>query len=131
MSLFIFRKLKDFFVSFSEYVKERYDARPGFITMNMPLLVDVLEERNVEKPLICSSINKLNFRMSGGIDLYRTYLAEKDIQVIAMQVLAAGAIRPEEAIEFIGNLKGVDAVLFGASSPNHILDTKNLIEKYL
>lgn len=121
----------DFFLSFSDYVKERYGAQPGFITMNMPLLVDVLEERNVENPLICSSINKINFRMSGGIDLYRTYLAGKNIQAIAMQVLAAGAINPEEAVEFIGSLNGVDAVLFGSSSPKHILDTKNLIEKYL
>ena len=63
--------------------------------------------------------------MSGGIDLYRTYLAEKNIQTIAMQVLAAGAIHtPEEAIDFIGNLKGVDAVLFGASSPKPYLRYK-------
>ena len=29
---------------FGEYVKSRYGAEPGFITMNMPRLLDVLEE---------------------------------------------------------------------------------------
>ncbi len=121
----------DFFVAFAEYVKRKYNAQPGFITMNLPMLSDVLEKKQVEKPVLCSSINKINFRMSGGIDKYKQYLSQKKFKVIAMQVLGAGAIKPEEAIEFIGSLNGVDSVLFGASTNKHILDTKNLIEKYL
>ncbi len=121
----------DFFVAFAEHVKKRYDAEPGFITMNMPMLIDVLNEKQIADPVICSSINKINFRMSGGIDTYKKYLSEKKYKIIAMQVLAAGAVKPDEAVKFIGDLGGVNSVLFGASTKKHILDTKNLIEKYI
>jgi len=47
-----------------------------------------------------------------------------------MQVLAAGAIPPVEAIEYVCKLNGVKAILFGASTKAHIQQTKELIEKF-
>ncbi|MBU2647456.1 hypothetical protein KKI24_22305 [bacterium] len=121
----------DIYEVFAQYVRKKYSAKPGFITMNLPKLVDVLKEKEINDSIVCASINKISFRMSGGIDIYKECLAENTYKIIAMQVLAAGAIKPDEAIEFIGNLGGVDSILFGASTNSHILDTKNLIEKYL
>jgi len=40
--------------------------------------------------------------MSGGVETYEKYLNEKQFRPIAMQVLAAGALRPKEAIEYLG-----------------------------
>jgi len=37
-----------------------------------------------------------------------------------MQVLAAGALPPKEAIEYLGNFSKIESVLFGASSKEHI-----------
>jgi hypothetical protein len=48
-----------------------------------------------------------------------------------MQVLAAGALRPKEAIEYLSRFPNIEAVLFGASSKSHIQETKALIEKLL
>lgn len=48
-----------------------------------------------------------------------------------MQVLAAGALRPKEAIEYIGKFPKIESVLFGASSKGHIKETKELIEENL
>jgi hypothetical protein len=45
-----------------------------------------------------------------------------------MQVFAAGAIPPKEALEYVCRLKGVDSILFGASSRQHIIQTKELIK---
>lgn len=123
--------MTDFLVAFANHVREKYNAKPGFITMNMPMLLDILDTHELEDIVVCTSINKINFRMSGGIDTYRQYLSKTKQEIIAMQVLAAGAVRPDEAIQFIGELGGIDAVLFGASTPRHILDTKTLIERYL
>jgi len=61
---------KDAFRIFAEHVKDRYNAEPGFITMNMPALLDVLEELQIENPIICSNINKIGVRMCGGIAAY-------------------------------------------------------------
>ena len=34
--------------------------------MNMPALLDVLEELGIDNPIVCSNINKIGFRMCGG-----------------------------------------------------------------
>jgi len=124
-------KAYDAFRAFDEYIRKKYDAEPGYITMNMPALLDALNSIGIENPIICSSINKIGFRMSGGREIYEKYLREKEFRPIAMQVLAAGALRPREAIEYLGNFPRIESVLFGASSKGHIRETKELIEKYL
>jgi hypothetical protein len=119
------------FAQYHAYIKKKYNAEPGYITMNMPKLLDALESVGIEKPIICSSINKIGFRMSGGIEIYEKYLKERTFRPIAMQVLAAGALRPQEAIEYLSKFPQIESVLFGASSSAHISETKSLIEKSL
>ena len=124
-------KMYDILKEYDQYIRKKYDAEPGYITMNMPVLLDALNSVGIENPIICSSINKIGFRMSGGIEIYEKYLNEKKFRPIAMQVLAAGALRPKEAIEYLGNFPNIESVLFGASSKGHIQETKELIEKIL
>ena len=50
----------------------------------------------------------------------------KEFQIMAMGTLASGAIKPEEAFEFI-NKQNVQSILFGASSKRNILANINLI----
>jgi hypothetical protein len=124
-------KAYDALIAYDEYIRKKYDAEPGYITMNMPALLDALNTVGIKNPIICSSINKIGFRMSGGKDIYEKYLREKEFRPIAMQVLAAGALRPKEAIEYLGNFPRIESVLFGASSKAHIQETKDLIEQYI
>lgn len=124
-------KAYDAFVAYDDYIRKKYGAEPGYITMNMPALLDALNTVGIKNPIICSSINKIGFRMSGGKDIYEKYLREKEFRPIAMQVLAAGALRPKEAIQYLGNFPRIESVLFGASSRAHIQETKDLIEQYI
>jgi hypothetical protein len=124
-------RMYEVFKEYHAYIKKKYNAEPGYITMNLPALLDALNSVGIINPIICSSINKIGFRMSGGKDIYEKYLTEKEFRPIAMQVLAAGAIRPKEAIEYLGNFSRIESVLFGASSKAHIQETKDLIDKYL
>lgn len=121
----------DVFAEYHAYIKKKYNAEPGYITMNMPKLLDVLESVGIENPVICSSINKAGFRMSGGKELYEEYLKNRTFRPVAMQVLAAGALRPKEAIDYLGQFSKIESVLFGASSKSHIRETKELIEAAL
>jgi hypothetical protein len=122
--------MQDIFVAFAKYVKKKYNAEPGFITMNMCKMVDVCEQLGIENPIICSSINKIGFRVSGSIEAYENYLTDlsKKFRPIAMQVLAAGALKPKEAFEYIGKFPKIEALLFGASSKGHIQENIKLIE---
>jgi hypothetical protein len=124
-------KMYEVFAEYDAYIRKKYKAEPGYITMNMPVLLDALNDIGIENPIICTSINKIGFRMSGGKDIYEKYLNEKEFRPVAMQVLAAGALRPKEAIEYLGKFPRIESVLFGASTKSHIQETKELIEKYL
>jgi hypothetical protein len=121
-------KMYEVFAEYDAYIRKKYKSEPGYITMNMPALLDALNSLGIENPIICTSINKIGFRMSGGKDIYEKYLNERNFRPIAMQVLAAGALRPKEAIEYLGQFPKIESVLFGASSKAHIEETKSLIE---
>lgn len=120
----------DFLKAFHEYVAKKYNAEAGFITMNMPKLLNVLEGVGITNPIICSSINKVGFRMSGGREAYEEVLKTRKVRAIAMQVLAAGAISPREAIEYVCGLPNIESILFGASSKVNINETVKLIHDY-
>jgi hypothetical protein len=122
--------MKDIFVAYHQYIIRKYNAEPGYITMNLPLLLNVLESSGIKNPIICSSVNKIGFRMSGGIALYEKTIAERQFRPIAMQVLAAGALRPEEAFEYVCRQPRIESILFGSSSREHIQHSIEIIQKY-
>jgi hypothetical protein len=121
---------KDAFRVFAEHVRERYDAEPGFITMNLPALLDVLDEVGIENPIVCSNINKIGFRMCGGLERYEAALRERRFRAVAMSVFASGAIPPKEAIEWVCAQPNVHSIVFGASSRANIRNTRELVAEY-
>lgn len=122
--------MNDAFKIFAEHVRNRYNAEPGFITMNAPRLLDVLEECGIDNPIICSNINKIGFRMCGGAEIYETAIATRRFRPMAMSVFASGAIPPDEAIDYICRQPKIESIVFGASSRRNIRQTKHLIDQY-
>jgi hypothetical protein len=122
-------KLHDVLAAFDRYIRRRYGAEPGFITMNLPMLVDALDGVGVKNPIVCANINKIGFRMCGGVDAYREVLRSGRCRAIAMSIFASGAVPPREAIEWVCGLEGLHSVVFGASSAANIRQSKELIEK--
>jgi len=122
--------MTDILKAFYNYVGKKYNAEAGFITMNMPLLLQRLNEAGIENPIICSSINLVGFRMSGSKELYESVLKTKKVRAIAMQVLAGGAITPKSAIEYVCGLPSIESILFGASSKANIYQTVNYIREF-
>ena len=118
------------FSIFAKHVRGRYGAEPGFITMNLPRLLDVLDEVGVENPIVCSNINKIGFRMSGGLEAYNDALRSRRFRAIAMSVFASGAIPPREAIEWVCDQPNIESIVFGASSRGNIKNTRDLVDKY-
>jgi hypothetical protein len=121
---------KEAFRIFADHVKGRYNAEPGFITMNMPMLLDVLEEAGIENPIVCCNLNKIGFRMCGGFAAYERALRERRFRAIAMSVFASGAIPPKEAVEWICRQPNIESIVFGASSRGNIRSTKELVDRY-
>jgi hypothetical protein len=118
----------DAFRMFADCVRTRYRAEPGYITMNAPRLLQALEKVGIENPIICANINKLGFRMCGGLQAYEELIAQRRCRMIAMSVLASGALAPEEALQYVCRQPGIASIVFGASDRRHIAHTKRLIE---
>lgn len=120
-------RMNSAFRMFHDYVKQRYNAEPGYITMNLPMLLDVLETEGIENPIVCANINKIGFRMCGGAERYQQLIAERTFRPIAMSVLASGAIPAREAISYVCDQPKIRSIVFGASSPGNIRQTRDLI----
>lgn len=122
--------MKDVLLAFHDYVRKKYNAEPGYITMNLPKLLEMLESAGIKNPVICASINKAGFRMSGGKEQYEEILKQNRCRVIAMQVLAGGAVSAREAIQYVCELPNIESILFGASSKGNINETVSLIRQF-
>lgn len=121
---------KEAFRIFADHVKKRYNAEPGFITMNLPKLLDVLDELGIENPIVCSNINKVGFRVSGGVEAYEDALRNRKFRAIAMSVFASGAIPPKEAIAWVCEQPNIESIVFGASSRGNIRNTRELVDEF-
>jgi hypothetical protein len=120
--------MKESFRVFHDYVGERYGAEAGFITMNLPMLLDALDEVGIANPIVCSNFNKIGFRVSGGVEGYLAALRARPVRAIAMSVLASGAIPPREALEWVAAQPEIDAIVFGASSRRNIRNTREIVD---
>jgi hypothetical protein len=115
---------------FADHVRNRYGAEAGFITMNLPRLLDGLDGAGVTNPIVCANINKIGFRMSGGVEPYVEAMRTRQFRAVAMSVFASGAIPPREAIEWVCGLPNLESIVFGASSRTNIVATRQLVDEF-
>lgn len=123
-------EVKEVFAEYCSYIKRKYNAYPGLITQNMPVLLAKLKEWDIKEVVVCTSFNKLGYLMSPDIESYIKAANENDpneYQIMAMSTLASGAIPAKEAYAFINQQK-IQSVVFGASSKGHIEETVKLID---
>lgn len=117
------------FAIFADHVRQKYDAEPGFITMNMPRLLPVLEQQGVKNPVVCFNLNKIGFRMSGGFDAYEAAMREHEFRAVAMSVFASGALSAREALTWVCQQPRLESIVFGASSLASIRSTVDIVDE--
>jgi hypothetical protein len=110
------------------YIKflESQHVRPGFETRNFPYLVDKFSEWGIDfsKLTITASFNKIGFQMCPTQqECEKALERSKEAEVIAMSVLAAGYLKPAEAINYIAGLDGVSGLVIGVSKPHQATET--------
>jgi hypothetical protein len=122
-------RMNDCFRIFHDHVRSRYKAEPGYITMNVPRLLDVLDSLGIDNPIVCANINKIGFRMCGGVQAYEQAIAHRRFRPVAMSIFASGAIPAREAIEYVCAQPRIESLVFGASGRANIRQTKSLIDE--
>jgi hypothetical protein len=117
------------FEEYCSYIRKKFYVLPGLITVNLPYCINKLKEWGIGDVVVCSSINKLGYTMSPGIEAYEKTIRDNDssqYQIMAMSIFASGAIPPKEAFDYIRD-QNIQSVVFGASSKKHIEETVNYI----
>ena len=115
----LFRSYVDFLL--------KLKIKPGFETRNFAYLTGKFKEWGLElsKIAIAAPFNKIGFQMSPsreGCEEALTGISETE--VIAINVLASGYLKPSEAIEYIRRLLQVKGIAIGVSKEKHAYDFK-------
>jgi len=121
------------FKSYVDFIS-RLGIKPGFETRNFAYLVNKFREWSVDfdKITIATPFNKVGFQMNpSGAECEKALANIPEPDVIAMSILAAGYLKPPEAIKYIKSLPNLVGVVVGVSKEQHALETFKLLEQNL
>ena len=106
------------FKSYISYLSKR-KITPGFNTRNFPYLVKKFSEWNIDlnQTVIATQFNKAGFQMNPSKEeCEKTLSSPTSPIVLAISVLAAGYLKPLEALDYIAGLRNLKGVVAGVST---------------
>lgn len=107
---------------YHEHIRDRHRLRPGYVTRNLPSFVNFCTESGVDltDAAIMTPFNPLGFQMAPSrADCEHILGSLGKSRIIAISVLAAGQLSPQEASRYIIERKQVRSVCLGASTIAH------------
>ena len=113
---------------FNEYILKKHNTSPAFCTLSSGLAMKYFHEIGMEDPIVMAPFNPAGFQMSPSKETCEEVLHKVPAKVIAMSVLAAGYVRPQEAYAYLATLPEIKSVIVGASSKRHIDEIFELLK---
>lgn len=128
---FFWRSERTFRPEFAELVAAIRDEGfvPGMSTHNGGETVPVAEEFDVS--VINTPVNKIAWRMCPCVEQVLGAVRQSSKKIIAMKPLAMGRIAPEEGMQYIATVPGVDGVVVGIGTPAEAEETFGLAARAL
>ena len=126
-------KMNKLFNSYIEFM-EKYHIRPGFETRNFAYLVKKFSEWNIDfsKITLTASFNKVGFQMCPSKDECEEALEYAEgAEVMAMSILAAGYLKPSDAVDYLEDLEGISGVVVGVSKKEQATETFRILREGL
>jgi hypothetical protein len=112
--------------AFARHVRERYHARPGFVTYNLVHFVELFRKEGLtlEDVVVMAPFNSIGYQMSPSKQECENCLsAMEQGDVIAMSIFAGGYCNLDEAFDCIRQLPGLSGMAVGVSSKEHVHET--------
>jgi hypothetical protein len=109
--------------AFGEYfdrVNKRFGVKAGLITLNLPMLDAHLNQWGLSPGMIVSPINPLGFDMNPSKEAVEECVEHSKFDIIAMNILGGGSIDLATASSYLKGLKGLDGLVVGASTRQHM-----------
>ncbi len=107
-----------------------HDLEPGFETRNFSYFVNKFKEWNIDFNglVIATPFNKIGFYMNPSKAECEKALADvSGSTLIMMSILAAGYLKPSEAIDYIHGLPNANAIVVGVSNEHQARETFKLL----
>jgi len=123
--------LYEIFIEFRDYIQNHYGAIAGFGTLNLTKLVQALGQIGLRNPLIMAPFNAMGFHMNPSQKVCEEVAMSNGITLLAMNVLASGALDPQTAFKYVSQFKKIQHVVIGTSSHAHIAESYGLAKKCL
>jgi hypothetical protein len=106
--------------------------KPGFETRNFAFLVNKFKNWNIDfkNVVIATPFNAVGFQMNPSREECEKALVDvRAPSIIAMSILAAGYLKPLEAVNYIKTLPNLKGVVVGVSKENHARETFKLLKE--
>ncbi|MGA3297228.1 MAG: hypothetical protein ABSD41_07230 [Candidatus Bathyarchaeia archaeon] len=112
--------------AFAQHIREKYHAKPGFVTYNLVSFVELFRKAGMimKDVVIMTPFNSIGYQMSPSRQSCETclsFLYQGD--VIAMSIMAGGFLKVQEAINYVRSLPNFSGVAVGVSSKEHAHNT--------
>jgi len=107
-------------------VSQKLGTSPGFNTCNFPYLMSKLREWNLDSCdiSVAAPFNKIGFQMSPSKNECEKTLQSLDKRIlVAISIMAAGYLKPREALEYVRALPNVKGIAIGVSSETQAQET--------
>lgn len=124
-------ELKDIVEFYHEEMANKYGTRAAFATKNLPLFLQKFRKWGFDNPLVMPHVNKIGFSMNPSRQACEEALRTYRVRVMAMSTLASGHLKPDEAYEYLGQLPGIESVVVGVSSLDHVQETFSAIKRHM
>lgn len=121
------------FKSYVDFMLE-LGITPGFETRNFAHLVNKFTQWGIDfnEIVIAAPFNKVGFQMSPSrAECEKALTGVPGSHIIALSILAAGYLKPREAIEYIESLPNLKGVAVGVSKERHARETFKLLKEKL
>ena len=117
------------------YVEGRLKVGFGLETRNVGQLKKFLEENNVRVEYVMTPVNPLGYQMAPSKEEAEKAIEElgdQGVKVIAVNILASGAVALEESVKYLERFKArIYAVAYGTAKPRRARDNARLLRQYL
>jgi hypothetical protein len=122
--------LESLFKSYIKFLKKR-EIEPGFETRNFALLINKFRKWDIDlrEVGITTAFNKVGFQMNPSKAACEEALMTADgADIVAMNILASGYLKPPEAVDYIRTLPNLTGVVAGVSNEQQAKETFGLLK---
>lgn len=116
---------------FCEHVRKKHSAQPALTTKNVPLLRQRLDARGIKDVLVMASFNPTGFYVNPSLEECSAAVRQPGLRFVAMNTLASGTVKPDDAFRFLGQFPNVESIVVGMSRKEHAEETVAAARRHL